>query len=561
MSVWRESFVKKIKWVLLLRLIIFFSIFGASIIAGKATLFLYRLFVLYAVIVLCYLLTLFFWRVTQKELSFRFLCGILISLEILLEIAIIHYTGGITSPFTILLALSIVSSSLVFQLAGTLVIASLGVIVYVTLIILEYNNVLPFNLQSTNPYAYITYNDKDTLFFATYTYSCFLYLVAFISGYLSEKLRARINELELKSLELERVKLDTKEILKHLPAGLIGVDNFGNISYLNQSAKDLLKLNDINYEGQNIKDVIEPCFAPIVKKLESLYWKFDQTDEVKEELELNIQGFKRIFFVVFSVLRFKTQSRGYLILLEDITNQKKKEAYLKSLEKLAALGRLSFGLAHELRNPLASIRGSAEVLRSDDNDHKDSIELLSLIEEESDRLSEIIEDFLQFALIGKERKIRLFPVPLTKIVNEVITELKNHPNYSTKIEIITRFPKEELWVKGEIDSLKQVFLNLILNAIEAIGDELGKVIISCDGKSSKLDENRNVLSIKIEDNGKGMDSESYNKLFEPLYTTKKGGVGLGLSIVQRLISEMQGYIEVDTQLNKGSTFTLSLLSD
>ena len=432
--------------------------------------------------------------------------------------------------------------------------------------ILECKGIIPFSSQQTNLYVAALYRDKDSVFFGTYTFSCFLYLVAFVSGYLSDKLRARINELELKSLELEQLKLDTKAILTHLPGGLIALDLFGNVLYLNTAAKTLLKLTEGNYEGKNIKDILAPSFAPVLKWLETLYWRSDTTDEIKKELEFTIHGNKSVLFFVFSVLRLKGVVRGFLVLFEDITEQKRKAAYLKSLEKLAALGRLSFGLAHELKNPLASIQGSAELLKSSGNNEQDTPELLSLIIDESDRLSAILDNFLQFAQIGKERKLRLFPIPIKKLISEIVTEVQNHPSFHDAIKIKLHFPKDEIWVKGDINSLKQVFLNLLLNAVESIEDTTdentsGQIVISSTKEVQDLDTHRNFIGISITDTGKGIDSDGLSKLFEPLYTTKKGGVGLGLSIAQRLVNEMQGYIEVDSKPGKGSKFTVFLISD
>ncbi len=565
MSVWRESLGKKIRWVLLVRLIIFFAIFGASVIAGRGTPFLHKLFILYAIVVLFYLIALFFWKTTHKELSFRFLCSVLTLLEFLVEGAIIHYTGGLASPFTILLGLTVVSSALVFQLVGNLVVATTGIGVYVTLVVLEYKGILPFDPAQISPYAAALYSDGESVFFATYTFCCFLYLAAFVSGYLSEKLRARIGELELKSLQLEKIKLDTQAILTHLHSGLIAVDLLGNILYFNSAAKKLLELTGKDYEAVNIKDVLAPKFAPIIERLEALYWCSNSRDQIKEDFEFTIESQKRVYFIVFSVLRIKGTARGFLILLEDITERKKKEEYLKSLEKLAALGRLSFGLAHELRNPLASIRGSAEVLRGNRPSDTENTELLSLIVEESDRLSSILEDFLQFARIGKERKLRLFPVPLKELLNDIISQVQRHPSYNNQIEIKSELPDDELWVRGDVGSLKQVFLNILLNAVEAIEDRgkaiPGLITISSTGKVRKFDEYKDYIGITIKDTGKGIKTEQLSSIFEPMYTTKKNGVGMGLSIAQRLVNEMRGYIEVESQLGKGAMFTVFLLSD
>jgi len=557
MSIWRKELAKRIRWILIIRIILFISILVAVIMLQLTRGFVFHLLLFYSVFVLAYLLTLFFWKYIEKEVSFRFLCSTLLAFEIALELAIIHYTGGIISPFYILLAITVVSSALIYQLVGTLVVATFSTLAYSGMILGEYKHILNFTTPS--PIVESVYSDSDTVFFGAYVFVCFLYLASFISGYLSGQLRMRINELELKTDELERLKVDLKTIFDRMTSGLITVDLRGRIIHFNPSATHLLGLPGLSYGGKQIKDILPPRFHHIIRRVEDLLIGITRK-EIKEEVEFVIDGEKRNFFFIFSALEFGGEKYGAIILFEDITEEKRTEEYLRSVEKLAALGELSTGLAHEIRNPLVSIRGSAEMLKQEVNLEGTSGELLGLIVEESDRLSRILENFLQFARAGRSPNSTSGSFIINSVLESVIEQIKQHPAFPSKAKIKLELnPSDELWVKGNKDMAKQIFWNLILNAVEAIDPENGIITITRDKDGFNFKGEKPLVGISVTDNGYGIEEEKLKEIFKPFYSTKKGGTGMGLSIAQRLACEMGGYITVESKRGVGSKFTVYLV--
>ncbi len=546
---WRIELEKKLKWLLIYRLIILLLLFGAISIFLSHITILFKLFAGYSVVTLGYLGALYFWKATRKKFSFTFLYGIELFFEIAIETAIVHYSGGAASPFTFLYMLTILSSAFVYELPGTIITATGTAIAYFALVYLKFKLIVP---QTTSMGDELIFANQDMAFAIAYIQVCFLYIVAFFAGFLSRKIRTHLGELAEAKRKLEQVHWNTDQILQHMRNGLITVDENGIIVYFNNSAGRILQIPPEQAAGKNFADFFPERLSTLVDFLnQALIYHTVQRREIEVE---NRYGQKIPLALVLSTLRVRDEIRGVIALFEDITEEKRRDELLQQMEKLAAIGELSARLAHELRNPLAAIRGGVEMLLDEAKKQNSSERLSNLILKESDRLTQILESFLSFARL-KELPPEYFRseiVDISGLINSVIESASTLWGQH-EIEIISKLPPH-LQVIGNKDQLIHVFQNLIKNSFEAIGDNRGAIEILPGGARVGLFDKEELVGIAISDTGPGIAEEFLRKVFEPFFTQKEKGTGLGLSIVQGIINQLGGYIEVKSEIGEGAEF-------
>jgi len=275
----------------------------------------------------------------------------------------------------------------------------------------------------------------------------------------------------------------------------------------------------------------------------------------------------RIIYLGFSlsILRDKEGGRiGSILGFQDITNIKEMQDYVKRTDRFAAMGRLAAGIAHEVRNPLASISGSVQVLNKNLETSAEDKRLMDIIVRESNNLSLLISNFTQFAKPVKQEAER---VNLCKAVEEVVKLFKNSSEFES-LEDITININEDLCINICKRQFNQILWNLFINSAQSMSaSSKGKIYIDVrvmeegflpvEGIDS-LQEDKSILwlEIKVNDTGCGIDSAKIDRIFDPFYTTKDTGTGLGLSIVHKIVQESGGVISVDSEQDKGTVFCM-----
>ena len=255
-------------------------------------------------------------------------------------------------------------------------------------------------------------------------------------------------------------------------------------------------------------------------------------------------------------LSFLRRGRGVTCSFQDLTDIKRMEEQVRQADRLAAIGRLAAGLAHEIRNPIGSIRGSVEVLRGSLNPQGDDRRLMDIVLRESDRLDAIIRDFLQFS---RPPHLVRVPTDVTAMLDEILLMLSNHSGVqgteTPRVEI--RRVAGEATVKADLDpaQMRQALWNLCLNAVEAMpqGGELRVGTHTIPSESG-----RTLLEITVEDTGVGITAAALTQVFEPFFTTKPQGTGLGLAIAHRIVEDHGGEIRVQSEPWRGTRFTISI---
>lgn len=549
-----EPSYSKIPWLLLSRLSIFILLLVIVVLFFQVPDFLVLPFTIYSFVTLVLLLLIAFdMRQTQK-LLFSAVVILQLILEIAVETGVVYHTGGVNSPFAILFVLTILSASLAYSLIGSVVMAGLSSLAYAS--ILWFEEGLEFSFKSLLLIS-------DASFYKAFLYICTFFLVAFIGGYLAQKLKVKGEELWSASLELNKFKAITDEILRHLKSGLITIDTWGRIVYFNRAAEEILGYPEAEVKGKDCREVFKVRMPQLAEKIFQVV-RFNKEDS-RSLLYISGKNNRKIPIGISTSLLGDREKgvRGVIAIFQDITEVMKLEERIRMADRLAAVGELSAGIAHEIRNPLASISGSVEVLKEELSLSQENQKLLDLIIKEAGRLNQILTDFLEYARIGPSM---LSKVELVHLLEEVIEIAQKHPSFKKGMSIKKTFSSDMLHVLGEENQIKQIFLNLLVNAMESMEERGGEILVA-DRTLNQIDqfyfneeerEESEWVPVAVMDQGKGMTEEQKEKIFSPFYSTKKDGTGLGLAIVQRLVNNLGGRIEFRSQSGKGSVFVVYL---
>jgi two-component system sensor histidine kinase PilS (NtrC family) len=560
-----EQIVVKVPWLLLSRLLVFLLLLGIVVFFLKVPHLLFVPFLIYSLLTLTSLFIIWLDQNRTYRWLFKFIIALHILFEIIIEAGVIYLTGQENSPFGVLFILTIISTSLVYHLGGSVIVASLSILSYVFTIWSQEG----FNISTS--FLRNLYQASDATFYKVFLYICAFYLVAFIGGYLAQRLKIKGEELWTASLELKRIKMDTDDILRQVKSGLITVDTLGRIIYFNRAAEEILGYAEEEVKGKNYEALFKRRMPQLAEKFYQAL-RFHQVDS-RSLLYITGSNNRTIPLGISTSILGDRQGgvRGVIAVFQDITEALKLEERIRTSDRLAAVGELSAGIAHEIRNPLTSISGSVEVLKEELSLSGENKKLLELIIKETGRLNQILTEFLQYAKIGPTVFTK---VELGHLVDEVIEILKNHPAFGERVSVKKRMPSDSLYVLGEENQIKQILLNLLVNAIESMSEggtgclakeEKSKEILITSQSLHQIDqyyfngeepEDSDWVPLAIMDQGKGMTEEQKKKIFSPFYSTKKNGTGLGLAIVQRLVNNLGGRIEFKSQLGMGSIFVV-----
>jgi two-component system sensor histidine kinase PilS (NtrC family) len=514
--------------------------YGANFL--KSTAFNITLLALYAAFTLIYIL----YNVTSRYYSEEYMGSIVITIlacELLIEGLLVNEVGGNFSPFILFFIITIISSAPFFHLVGSIITATIAGLLYALPIFFDLSNIYEGIIEPTGLAGMGI--SSDEAFYTVFLHLCLFYFFAFISGYFAEK-------LFFTSRELTNIKLETEEILEQMRSGLMTVNAEGMIVYFNHTAGRLLDIDPEYARGKNVDDILlsglEEFKRYIVGGLGG------GRAEARSELTIrHPRHGETPIGLSSSILRDNNKNlRGIIILFQDLTEAKRLNERIMAADRLAAVGQMAAGIAHEIRNPLASISGSVEVLKGELHLEGDNGRLLQLILKESSRLNIILSDFLNFARISKAPSGRC---DLSAVINELKDLIKGDSRIAENVKISFEVHRPVLMIVGGEDQIKQVLWNLILNAAQAVGNEEGTVLIATE--DCQIDS-QNMVKLMVTDNGPGIPDDTRKRMFDPFFTTRTGGTGLGLPIVARIVDCLGGRIEVESSSGVGTGFSVYL---
>ncbi|MEW5795630.1 MAG: ATP-binding protein [Candidatus Zixiibacteriota bacterium] len=478
-------------------------------------------------------------RVTQVLIALQFL------LEITLETGIIFVTGNLHSPFSALFVLTIVSAALAYRVAGTLVVASVVSAAYVLAIWLGLSNVAG---QFSVKVFETIFSSNDLAFYGILLHLLVFYLTAFISGYLAERLSHQERQLHDASSALKRARLETDDILRHLNSGLLTVDAAGRIIYFNRAAERILGYTEENVKGMPCTEVFSERMPELAACL--MTGVLSRSSYPRRELEIVDTSNRRVPVGLSTSILTEDfgELRGVIAIFSDLTEAKELEQKVRNSDRLAAVGELSASIAHEIRNPLAAISGSVEVLQKELQLDGENHRLMALITKESQRLNKILSDFLTYARMGRPAYNK---VELCHVVADIRELLRRHEAVADNITLGFETDESIAYVFGDEDLIRQLLMNLAINACESFDGRPGDVTFRLERGPGE-----NVIRLSVGDNGPGIEPRLQEKIFQPFYSTKKSGTGLGLAIVHRICNALRLRLDLDSLPGEGTTFTV-----
>ncbi len=454
--------------------------------------------------------------------------------DLALASTVIFVTGGKSSPFIFLYVLIIIYASIALTKLASYFTALVSGLVYVLIVFYQIRAEIPMEPGQGIWRSLSEWGEIGLV--STYFHLTGFLLVAILSGYLSERFRTAGRELGESERSLRILQNLHENIIQSLTSGVITLNLDGKIISANRTGLEILGIRaEDKILGKDLGQFMSGLH------LEDLVSK-------KREQMLYTAPDGRMVTLGFSSSDLKDtddKTRGYIIIFQDLTEVKELEDRLRTSEKMALLGQLAAGLAHELRNPLSAISGAVEILGSDVKPTEENLRLVRMASQEVERLNLLVEDFL--ILTMPIQKLTTL-VDLGRIVNDTVESFAKTIRRGN-IEIINQV-ENGIYVQADSYRLKQAVWNLLLNSVDAM--PIGGLIII----KSKTEEN-NVV-IEISDEGKGIDENFISRIFDPFFTTKEVGTGLGLAIVQKVIEGYNGNINVVSSRGNGATFVITL---
>jgi two-component system sensor histidine kinase PilS (NtrC family) len=376
-----------------------------------------------------------------------------------------------------------------------------------------------------------------------------LLVVGFLASRLSDR-RSSGDELAVTTRTLANLRVLHERIIESIRSGLITTDLNGTVYTVNAAASEITGRTASEIVGSSIFDLFGDIYEQVDIAKENL---IDPAQLPRFETELaTLDGFAvRIGYSISLLYTEQNEATGLIITFQDLTQIRSMEENIRRKDRLAAVGRVGAGLAHEIRNPLGAMRGAIQVLESSTPPDSVQSDLMSIILRESDRLNSIITNFLSYA---RPKTGNFVDVDVCEAIRDTTTLLKHGPDFSGSIKLELELPNEPVLLNADATQLKQIFWNLARNAIQAM-PEGGRLSIGMN----KMPNRR--VRITFQDTGVGMTPDQVEQLFEPFSNSRTGGTGLGLSIVYQIIRDHNGSINVRSSEGEGTTITVELPCD
>ena len=487
-----------------------------------------RLFVnvilLWFAISIFYVLLLSFWQ------EYRIQSVLQVLTDLALVSLVVYSTGGVDSSFNFLYPLVIIVACILLPRVWAYLTAALAFILYGTVLELTYFAIIP-SYSTTHPEL----KGLQAIIFV----NLFGYLaVAYLAGLLANKLRQVDVKLKYTSGALENLQALHENIIQSITGGLITTGLDGHITLANTAAQKLLERSDSDLLGQ----AVHQLFLDPLPNAES--------EPAHGEVRwLAPNGYRKTFRVLVSQLAIPGRNAlGFVYTFDDLTEIRRLEREVRMQDRLAAVGRLAAAIAHEIRNPLTSIAGSVSMLSEIPDLGEEHRKLLKIVTRESERLNNIITDFLAYS---RGRQYRFAKVDLILLLEDTLTLLEHRlAAQSTGITVQRRYAVKEALSSADGDKLKQVFWNFCENAVRAM--PTGGVL------TVSLEKSGDDWQVNFADTGPGMSQQLIEKIFEPFQSQFEGGTGLGLAIVYQIVQAHEGKVWARSKVGQGSVFVLKL---
>jgi two-component system sensor histidine kinase PilS (NtrC family) len=476
----------------------------------------------FAVIGLVYLLTLVYGLMLRRGQVDRVAAAVQVAGDLIIASVLVFLTGVLDSPFTFTYLLAVIGASIVLDGRGALVAAGVGALSYASLLVaVKFGWLVP-------PVG-VTSLGRGRFAFLVGSNILALFLIAVLAGYLSRQLSAAGGQLSAREADLKRLDLLQRQILACMPSGLITCDAAGIVTFVNRAASAILAMESWLRPGTHVEELLPGALGP---------------DARQRRRELTVRTPVGARTLGLSVTGLEGDERGMLIVFQDLTELRRIEEDLRRADRLAALGTLAAQLAHEIRNPLAAMRGSAQLLVRDRESDPSSAKLVEILLRESDRLSHLVEDFLRFARPPPPTKQEL---ALEVLVGETVDMLRLDP-LAQRVQVEAALAPVRVPV--DADQLRQVLINILRNAFQATPPG-GRVRVMLEATSEQA-------LLRVWDSAGSIPAQDLSRIFEPFFSTREGGTGLGLATAYSIVRAHGGNIRVSSSPQEGTEFLIQL---
>ena len=477
----------------------------------------------FALIAVVYLVTLVYGVLLRKGLgASRRAATAQVVGDLILASSLVYLTGAADSPFVFTYSLAVVGAAILLFRKGAFLTAAAGSGAFALLsLAVQFGRLRP-------PTGSLPMS-PSRLAFVLATHALAQFLIAALAGYLAEQVSRTRGRLSARETDLKDLVALQNRIVNAMPSGLLTCDDKGFVTFINPAAGAILGQESVEQGSRHLDEVLPGAL------------RLPRTTR-RAELSVDTPNGRRVLGLAVTPLEEKDGS--LLVVFQDLTYLRRMQEELKRIDRLASLGRVSAQLAHEIRNPLASMRGSAQLLGEDVNNSPHSVRLAQIIMRESDRLAALVDGYLDLARPPPPAREN---IRIDSVVAETIEMLRADPMTSGVMLEENLKPVDGI---ADPAQLRQVLINLLRNALTAVGKG-GTVRVTVDEEASQA-------RIRVWDSAGSIPADDLAQIFEPFYTTSEAGTGLGLSTVHAIVQAHAGNIAVTSSLSQGTTFTVAL---
>jgi two-component system sensor histidine kinase PilS (NtrC family) len=545
-----EYLTSQLRWLMLSRVIIvtfllglvtFVEIKGMESLSAISASMLFKTILLAYTSSILFLFLLKYIRNISVNIYIQSIC------DVALVTAMVYATGGIRSIYSVFYPLVIIYSVLFLGKRGGLIIASAAGIFYGLFADLEFYGVIYPLFSAPIPDYQL---NASYVFTRIITHILSFYLIAFLASFVVEQERKTRTLLAEKQSAFDQLDLLHRSIIESVDTGILTVNLNGQIKSFNRAAAEITGLSFRDIENRKFSEIFRD--APSLRGMQSAS---ENQSLAKTRFEMQFPaGDRKRLVLGGSVSPLKGPQGvtiGNIIIFQDLTEINEIKGSLEKSRRLALIGGMAASLAHEIRNPLASISGSIQMLKRDLARNETNARLMQIILRGKDQLESFLKDFLLMARPAPGIREKL---DIRGTIRDIIESLRCVADWHDLLDVVLLLADDPLYIRANKTEIRQVIWNLILNAIQAM-PEGG--VLKIEARPARFEE-RDGAEISIGDTGCGIEEEDFSKIFDPFYTTRDTGTGLGLAIVSRIMEAYGGRIHMQSKPGEGTVFTIWL---
>ncbi len=533
----------QVGWLIAIRAMIGTLLLGGAAVAEATSPGSFAVSPFFWLIAATYALTIVYAATLRHVDRRRWLVDAQLGCDAITVSAFIFLTGGVTSFFASLYALPIIAASVIQYRRGGLMVATLSAVLYAGIVLWQY---LPPPVTADLRVSALA-SPLPARAAAQYVVGLNLFgffAVALLSGSMAESVRSAGVRLERASNEIADLQALNQNVIDSLPSGLVTTDPAHRVLTFNHAAERICGLPARAVLGRQVAEVLQlpeqvtKAFAAGLGRQgpRRVEFRFRRTDG--SEIDIGLSA---------SHVETPAGTAGVLVTFQDLTDIKKLERDARLQQRLAAVGEMAAGIAHEIRNPLASMSGSIQILREELPLNEEQAQLMDIVLRESDRLNTTIRSFLEYA---RPRRYEIVRFDVRRVLQDAALLLRNSADVREAHTVDVDVPVDPIWFDADEGQLRQIVWNLATNGLRAM-PEGGRLVLA-----GLIEEGG--IAIEVRDEGVGIEAADLEGMFQPFHGSFEKGSGLGLAIVHRIVSDYQGTIAVDSTPGRGTTVAVRL---